>query len=162
MLRPLEQWYCDYCEELIERPEDGYYECLRDPKTGVKTGFKIVHHASASPREKGSNQCYHYAHEKHRSDMPLMSVLGGSGKGVLLSILGTGICPHDPSTDPDARNYREFMDFFRRVQVPYYEEARVYFSAAIAEGMLESFDSDSVDDPGFLKRVIERFRQGQG
>jgi len=89
--------------------------------------------------------------------MHVEPLLGDEGREILRSSVGRGIYPHNPSTDPEAENYREFMVFFRRLQVPYFEEARRYFSEAIAGGMLESPDSDSVDDPDFLKEVIERY-----
>ena len=42
MLKPLEQWYCDVCGEVIERPRDGYVLWKQDDKLQVYD-FTIIH-----------------------------------------------------------------------------------------------------------------------
>ena len=54
----LRQWVCDECRELIRKPEEGYVEWITD-KNDIRYGFRIVHHAPASPRHPDGN-CYRY------------------------------------------------------------------------------------------------------
>jgi len=69
-LTPLQQWICDKCREVIEKPEEGWVEWLTEDGTLKKGDFKIVHHIAASPlREKGRD-CYHYSCvESQNSDL---------------------------------------------------------------------------------------------
>ncbi len=121
MLEPLKQFYCDVCGEIIEKPSDGYVIWQRErTETGLgkEHGFKIIH----------QNEC-----DKDRvnypSSMHLDHFLGPDGMAYLLSFLSIGPVKanlgqtHEPKLDMD-----EFVDFFRRVQVPHYEEARQHFS----------------------------------
>ena len=43
-LKPLKQWICDSCGELIKKPEDGWWEYLSDTNTYLVSGFRIVHY----------------------------------------------------------------------------------------------------------------------
>jgi hypothetical protein len=59
-MKPLQEWLCDTCGEVIRRPEEGYVEWLQSKEDGVRE-FNIVHHAPASPHWKGAGKgsdCY--------------------------------------------------------------------------------------------------------
>jgi Fe2+ or Zn2+ uptake regulation protein len=67
LLKPLSQWICDRCNKVIESPSAGWIEWLSD-ENNKNSGFKIVHHASFSPRGPSAD-CYHYSHTAQRHDM---------------------------------------------------------------------------------------------
>ena len=51
MIKPLEQFYCDECGQLIKEIRDGWVEWIDEEVNGKKHsyGFRIVHHNSCSP-----------------------------------------------------------------------------------------------------------------
>ncbi|WP_054749993.1 hypothetical protein [Ruminiclostridium josui] len=48
-LKPLGQWICDVCGEVIQSPKDGYVQWNRNLNQEIDD-FVIVHHFSASPK----------------------------------------------------------------------------------------------------------------
>lgn len=130
ILLPLSQWYCDSCGQLIEKPQDGYVEWLDDrPDDHRKYGFKIVHHASHSPKRKQGKDCY-YPRNRCASSHPLASFLGDEGLVELTSWIDVGEEIDETYHGPDIADMREWSLFFRRVRIPYFEEARQYLSRA--------------------------------
>ena len=87
MLKPLTEWICDACGETIEAPEDGYVEWQK--AGNVKFGFRIVHHATRSPRRNNGGNCY-YTTSERGGDMSLDRVVGPIGLAVLTSWLDIG------------------------------------------------------------------------
>jgi hypothetical protein len=125
-LKPLKEWICDHCHQLIERPEDGWVEWLHDDKTGAHS-FRIVHHASASPR--GDGRCYRYSDHRDRQDNHLTQYIGPDGMGYALDWLSDGPADRKDGPHPaNVRNINEFLDVFCRLHIAGYEEARFYFS----------------------------------
>jgi hypothetical protein len=49
-LRPLEQWICDTCGEVIDSPSAGYVEWLSGMERGSYRSYRIVHQFAHSPR----------------------------------------------------------------------------------------------------------------
>ena len=70
-LKPLQQWLCDECGEVIEEPAHGYLEWLQDDSHKAY-GFRIVHHAPRSPRRPSGGDCYRYTDHYGRSSSDLM------------------------------------------------------------------------------------------
>ncbi len=122
MLKPLQQWICDSCGEVINDPEQGYVEWM---ETEDKMhGFRIVHHALYSPRKREGGDCY-YSHSERGGDLALSDLLGVRGLLDLTSWIDVGEW-HNPKYDgPHVRDMREWTTLFRRLHVPYYEEARL-------------------------------------
>jgi hypothetical protein len=58
-LKPLQQFVCDTCGELIQSVDQGYVEWLWDDKGGNARDFHIVHHALYSPL-KPDLGCYQH------------------------------------------------------------------------------------------------------
>jgi hypothetical protein len=139
-LRPLEQFICDECENLIEKVEDGWLEWLSPPDKAVH-GFRIVHVAGASPRFKQGGNCY-YPDSYRASDNHLHYFAGADGLGLLLSFFEMNLA------DP-----KELAEIARRIHVPHYEEARPYLEKALDDGIISSRDYSQED----LKRVIEEY-----
>lgn len=154
MLEPLKQWYCDKCGEIIERPEDGYVQFKRSISNClVYEDFKVVHHITKSPRrEHDRNGCYIYD-----SDCDLKSYLGDKGKIGLLSLLDPGVY-HMPEFMLMTSDIRKWNDFFMRLQLPYYEEARRYWSIAMSDGYFGDSNEIFIYLPESLKRMIEHYQ----
>ena len=117
MLIPLEQWICDRCGEIIESPSDGY-TIWRSNDEGRPFDFKIIHQSRCDDRT-------------YSCSMDIESHLGANGLTRLTSYLSPGpvqrnLGREDFKTPVDLD---EFIDFFRRLQLPHYEEARTKFAS---------------------------------
>jgi hypothetical protein len=155
MLKPLSQWLCDRCGEVIRQPKDGYLEWIMDDE-GAHS-FKIVHHAPKSPL-KPDGDCYHHTRHHHRRDMHLDLYVGPGGLAHLLPFLDLGRI-HDPDEQhsPRVKNMREFVELMRRLTLPYYEEARVHWSTASEDGFFDSANEVWTYLPDTLKEIVERY-----
>ncbi len=162
MLKPLEQFFCDKCGGIIEKPEHGWveWESKIEGNSLKQWGFKIVHHSSFSPimdKQKRDGGCYHYQNSLHRSDLHLDCFLGNYSMPELLSFLDIGPY-HNPVYDgPNVFNMREFVEFARRLTIPFYEEARKYWSIALADGYFADANEIWIYLPENLKQLIEKY-----
>jgi hypothetical protein len=153
MLKPLKQFVCDQCGQIIESPEKGWVEWRQNERKAY--GFRIVHHATSSPlREEGKN-CYDYTGHHGRMDLPLDSFINHIPQ--LLVFLDVG-----PYHEPEYRgikvkDMREFLEFVRRLTVPYYEEARLYWEKAICDDFFYDFNPVYIYTSSSLKEVIEKY-----
>ena len=158
-LKPLEQWICDGCGEVIEKPEDGWFEWLTDiDDCRTVYGFRIVHHATKSPYSKNGRYCQAYLRESGCSDMHLDYLLEGNNSIVkMLSLLDPG--PYHEPTFKGIRpkDIREWIEVFRRLHIPYYEEARQYWDMAISEGMFSGANEVYIYCQENLKEIINEF-----
>ena len=120
-LKPLEMWICDTCGEVIEKPDDGYvvwnYERQDGAISNLRKDFRIIHQSRCNNDRINSP-----------ASSALVDFLGQAGLNKLLRFLSHGpIRVHcDGATPPQLADMDAFVDFFRRVQVPYYEEARCH------------------------------------
>jgi len=132
-LKPLQQWYCDTCDELIQKPEDGWVEWIR--QNNRVQDFRICHHVIASPRQHSEEGCYAHGDKRGEASHHLKVFLGADGMISLLSDVHVG-----PWLDPQGKatsglgDAASWAETFRRLHVPYYEEARRYFARARAGG----------------------------
>ena len=155
MLKPLEQWICDRCGEVIKKPKEGWVEWTTDSDTHQASGFKIVHHSAYSPRGRGG--CYHYTDHPGRSDDHLDHVIEQTPMVYLLSFLDIGE-HHDPDyRGPRVANMREFVEFARRLTIPYYEEARTYWSQAESDEMFVDANEIFIYLPSTLKAIVQNY-----
>ena len=146
MDKPLTIWYCDVCGQPLEANEG--IAIFRRDEHGKLFDFKIVHQGDC---DLGNE--YLWLH--------LNSLLGEKGKEKLLSFLSPGMVKVNlegkHGTFPRVKDFDEFVDFFRRCQTPYYEEARRYFSCP---DLLEWHSDNNEIAPYFsesLKEMIEQF-----
>jgi hypothetical protein len=152
-LEPLKQWICDTCGQVIERPEDGYVQFNRDDD-GVIDDFTIVHHLSASPLKNSTkNGCY-----KYDFDNGLEYFLGYDGLVRLHSLLDAGKY-HQPEYEVSVSNIRKWSETYKRLHLPYYEEARMYFERTKADGYFEDANEIYCYKPENLKAMIERYEK---
>lgn len=156
MLKPLKQFICDTCGQVIEKPEDGWFEWIQVDHTQPRHSFRIVHHKSASPRKHLEEGCYQHGNARGRSDDHLHNILEHELIH-LLYFLDVGP-HHDPDAkDPGVQNMREFLEIFRRLTIPYYEEARQYASIAKKDGYFEQANELMVYTEDFLRGLIEKY-----
>lgn len=157
-LKSLEQFICDYCGGIIEKPEEGWLEWIteydKERGTYIAHGYRIVHHAMFSPRKSGN--CYHYANHLGCSDMYLHQMMNMSR---LLSFLDAGPYHEPDYKGPRVRDLRGFVEIVRRLTIPYYEEARLYWGRALADGFFEGANPVWIYLPETLKSLIERYEE---
>lgn len=114
MDKSLTRWYCDVCGKPIEDVQNGYV--IWHPDHGKAHGFKIIH-------QKKCDQ------KNHHASGPLGQFVGPDGLAYLLAKLSRGPLQETEvsGSEGGVANFDEYVDFVRRVQTPYYEEARRRF-----------------------------------
>lgn len=146
MDKPLTIWYCDMCGEPVSK-EDGYV--LWSGTGNSHIDFHIIHQGVCDD-------------DRHHRSMPLTNFLGKKGLVYLTKFLSLGmIIKHRYPDTQDSNTHvdlDEYVDFFRRVQLPYYEEARKYFSNS--ELQEDYYDSNEVFPylPDRLKHIIDTYQ----
>lgn len=123
---------------MIESAEDGYV-VWEDSASG-DAGFEIIHHGRCDKSGKSNSGA-------------LRNVLGSDGLAKLTSHLSYGILK-EGFGQPMIADMDGFVDFFRRVQLPYYEEART--------GLLSEQEewSDANEVRPYLQDVLQRIAKG--
>jgi hypothetical protein len=139
-MKPLKQFVCDECGQIIKNINDGWFEWI-DLKGDDIHGFRIVHFSGASPRFKQGKNCY-YPEHLGISDNHLKYFTGEDGLGYLLSLFERRL-----------RDPKEVIEMIRRLHIPHYEEARFFFKRAIDEGFIACFD----DTQDTLKKIISKY-----
>jgi hypothetical protein len=115
--QPLTTWYCDVCSERIEDVQKGYLTWKINDSLHSHD-FKIIHKTKCA-----------LVLDDHPASVPLRNFVGADGLSYLLSHLSLGpiMLARDIKSHCDASNIDEFVDLIRRLQTPYYEEARRKF-----------------------------------
>lgn len=113
-------WVCDTCAEPIRDAKDGYVIWDWIEVSGQTANFRIIHSAPCTSRALG----------REDASAHLPTLLGPDGLSFLLSFLSYGTLMGPSSTDTKVPNLDEFVDFVRRVQTSYYEQARRRFQDA--------------------------------
>lgn len=154
-MEPLRQWICDVCGKVIEKPEDGYV-VWGENEQGQIDKIRILH--KNNHVDEHVTGCDH--DHRYSMSLPLESFLGDNGKVRLLSLI-------DPGPDFRAKyqehiaDIRLFLEFFRRVQLPYYEEARLYWGKARADGFFDGANEIWTYLPRNLKMLIEEYSDNE-
>lgn len=155
MLRPLEQFKCDECGQTIDSPSDGYVEWEEVEEDGHYTvrGLRIVHKPHASPNYGG---CYRYEGSPYRLDNELTFFLEYPQQH-LFSFLDPGIVHNREQRNFNkVADFPAFVDFFKRLTIPYYEEARIYFPQAMRDGLVDD-NEIGLYTPERLQAIIEHY-----
>lgn len=144
MNKPLSTWYCDVCHEPIQDVEHGYVIWKSDESSRA-CHFKIIHQLKCDQND-------------YMSSAALKDFLGVDGLTKLLSMISLGPIKGANGDGPyrDVANLDEFVDFIRRVQTPFYEEARRHFSE---HDLLEDYTDANEAYPYLqdsLKEIAER------
>lgn len=155
MLKTLTQFICDTCGKIIKSPQEGWLEWIRDSKTGKVHSFRIVHHQMASPL-KNPEGCYQHGNVIGRSDDHLDHILANPTAELLMHLdIGSY---HNPSfSGPYVADFRNYVETFRRLTIPYYEEARLYWDKAIQDGYFVDANELLIFTPSFLRELIARY-----
>lgn len=151
-LEPLKQWICDTCGEIIQSPDEGYVQFIDENSEGKWSDFVIVHHAQFSPRT-GNNKCYREGY----SDFPLSEFLGADGLSRLIGLIDPGEFYFKELRVPRTSNFRKWVTLVRRLQTPYYEEARLYFGKAKNDGVFAGPNEVAPYRVDFLRNIIETY-----
>jgi len=138
VLRSLEQWICDSCGGIIDGAVYGCVEWYVSSYSRMISGFRITHK---------SRQCTYDAVElaldrKKGTLISLDSVTGPTGLGLLTERLGRSL----ENGNVERADTLALGEIMRRLQVPFYEEARLAWRLSIEEGVHDglSFDTDTL------------------
>ena len=165
MLKPLEQFYCDTCEEIIDAPDQGMVEWLQST-TEPAHSFEIVHHVPHSPRvDSGVSRsqnprpqgCYQHQNKPLKKDLKIERYIGRIGLVQLLQFIDVG--PHHVPNYSGVNfdDGREFAELFRRLQLPYYEEARRYWDQAKRDGFFDGANENRIYQSDFLEGIVSKY-----
>ncbi|MFC0112277.1 hypothetical protein [Kibdelosporangium aridum] len=153
---PLQAWLCDVCGELVTSHPNNGLVVWRTDRAGDgfrKYDFKIVHKTIDSDPEP--QRCDPGSSEGYHSSLDLKLFLGPNGLAMLLSWLSIGPLKGGGSA-PQVENMDEFVDFVRRVQTPYYEEARSRFD----EEKTHHWLGDANEYHPYLPETLRRIADG--
>lgn len=161
MLVPLKQFICDTCYEVIRRPEEGWVEWLSypDEKEGdpLARHFRIVHHYTYSPLIHRTHRCYPFVGNLNANHMEL-TYFTKAPIPVLLMWLHVDKRVANPHGLRRIKSMDAFMEFFRRLTIPYYEEARHYMAQAVADDFFEEAWTEHMYRPERLRGVIQKYK----
>jgi hypothetical protein len=147
-LEPLQEFVCDRCGELIKQPKGGWLEWLSGDDF-KRHGFQVVHHKTYSPNE-GECGCY-YDSKLDSAGSHLDDFLGTDGLVTLLSMFEGSV--RDPG---------ELVEVIRRLHVPNYEEARMYWRTAKEDGYFDGDGKYSSYLQSSLRNLIDKYGQHDG
>lgn len=144
------EWYCDSCHQTITDPNNSLV-VWREDKEHHEGDFLVVH--------KG-NKCDPGSHG--RDDYPMSQEIaafqGWDGQAYLLSMLSDGpfhMRVRSTSGGQLPKDMHQFVDLFRRVQTPYYEEARRHFKCEAVREEFGDAGTDQVYRPESLRWIAD-------
>ena len=150
-MEPLKQWICDVCGKPIETPEEGYVVWGTN-QDGLVDKIRILHKNNRVNEERTGCDF----DRRFSMSLPLEDFLGDEGKTNLLSLIDPG-----PDFTQEYKNriadMRLYLETFRRLQFPYYEEARLYWNRARADGFFEGANEIKIYQPDFLQQIIKDY-----
>lgn len=134
-------WYCDACGNEIHDPQAALVTWDFN-KDNEKHEFFIIHKGRICDRERGS------------FSMELSDMLGAEGQEHLLSFLSYGPLPRREG-QPKIENMDQFVDLFRRLHTPGYEEARRYFHLEEVRDEFSGANEYAAYTPASMARIIK-------
>lgn len=141
---PLTKWYCDECGGLIEGAANGYV--IWQVMDYNPCNVKIVHHIRCN---RSSSYCGSCALDEYVGHDGLSHILEWLSAGPIAKIGYGDYC--------SVTDYDEYVDFVRRVQIPYYEQARRYFLKADVVEYHARSNKVATYQPDELKKMILKF-----
>ncbi len=159
-LKPLEQWICDNCGKIIMKPNQGFVEWLESSATKANS-FHIVHHAPHSPisnpEDLRMSNCYIHNNKPGRRDLSLDEFVNGKGIVHITSFIDIGSYHESEYKGVNFQDGREFAELIRRLYLPYYEEARLYWNKAIGGGFFDGTNEIAIYLPDRLKSLVDQY-----
>jgi hypothetical protein len=158
MLKPLEQFICDTCGQLIEEPGHGWVEWeterIEEEARSHAHNFRIVHHYLHSPyKDTNKDGCY----VSKTPSLHLQDFLGDRGIVQQLSMIDEGPIFYPEAAQPRIKDIREWAELFRRTHICYYEEARQYFSDAKSDRYFDGLNQIAVYSENVLIDIINKY-----
>jgi hypothetical protein len=130
---------------------------------GSRSGFRIVHNRAFSPL-RPDGRCDIYAATRAQRSLDTMVeeiyLSDFSERGAmpyLLNLIDPGPLGERGEAAPCVADLREWAELARRLAIPYYEEARVYFDRAERDGFFDSYLRREISYPEILRRVILKY-----
>ena len=143
-----ESWYCDTCDDEVSATTGLLIWKLSGEQRRQKSGFSIVH----------QDDCDDY---RASSSVLLAEATGWDGQSFLTAMLSQG--PMDNgTTDCGVISLDEFVEIFRRLQLPGYEEARRYFRDPAVQEEFQGVREMHSYEQDILARIIELGRDRRG
>lgn len=139
----ISSWICDECGDAIESPTKGL---LAWDSVVRKSNFRIVH--------KGKCDV-----DQSQSTVELTSVTGLDGQVMLLSFLGYGPLMDAGSEPVRVTDLEEWVDVFRRLQSPHYEEARILYRRGDVQERLSDTNELFPYAQSTMKRLLDEYRE---
>lgn len=141
MLAPLEQFLCDTCHQVIDAPDQGWFEWLADG--GRAHSLRIVHQQAecrSSPDKPGL--------DGHKLD----ELVGAHNLARLYTFISV-----QPDTGAAVASLDEFTEILHRLTMRYYEEARLYIEVARGNGFFISMSEPQIYQPSTFKQIIQAY-----
>lgn len=140
--QPLNTWICDLCGQGVEDIDKGYvvWRTKRDPIR--YHDFRVVHQGRCDPGQP------------YDSSLPLKDFVGPEGLTMVLAWLTVGPLKNEEPSNR-VEDFAEFVDLVRRVQIPYYEEARQRFDDEGVQADLFDANEFYPYQPEILRRIAD-------
>lgn len=150
-LKPLQEFVCDHCNSIVQNTmDDGWLEWLQDDE-GKAHSFRLVHRHS---------RCQKHSHSGACMDNHLPEFVGPAGLWHVLWMI-TPDLRTDGTRLPGAtvRDAYEWVTLFKRLQVPGYEQARLFLAGAVEDGIIEAhLERDTA--PEMIEAILSRYVDG--
>lgn len=146
--QPLTVWQCDKCRGAVDA-QNGWVEWEAGSDFGPRD-FHIVHN---------DRHCYFHDASPFRKDCHIQDFLGAKGAYNLQTLVQPAPFFVDNFAGGNwlAPDLRGFYELYRRLQVPYYEEARPYFREAYRDGEMDGANETTISSPVFCKKIYETY-----
>lgn len=155
--KPLTGWRCDKCGQRVDA-QNGWLEWEAGEGKGPRN-FRIVHNWVYPDKR----DCFFHTSSPGRKDNHLHYYLGVEGQQALLTLLYPGdfFTEHFTGGEWDYPNIPEFAEVFRRLHVPFYEEARPYLGEAYSNGEMDGANESTITGSEFCKRIYKEYRDDE-
>jgi hypothetical protein len=138
ILKPLEQFYCDKCGDVIKQPDHGWLEWRHGVfSKHTDAQWRILHHSNSGKscipvKAPSGAKSYHLHHALEFAPALVFSMI---------------------AIDP-----AEFDIFARRLLLPYYEQARFYIQQANSDGFFSRLNPRCYSKESLIE-IIERYAE---
>ena len=149
-LKPLKQWICDCCGNTIQYGDGSIKWFKSRPKENVIgiresrfSGFHIVHN---------SKECIGTTHNVNdpfiESIHTLQHFESTDAIGYLMILLEEKLC----------FDSQELLEIIKRLQIPFYEEGRMYLDIALKSGVRPK-EGESKYHKSYLENIIKKYKR---
>lgn len=140
-------FYCDHCGEVIDNLPQGWL-LWETNKEGKYHNFKIVHFECMKKNK--------YL-DKTGQSSTLDHFAGFNGLALFLTFLDIGIWATPEYRGPEVEDIREYVEIFRRLFVPHYEEARRLFDETERDEFFQEANGAWEHKLETLEKVIDKY-----